>query len=235
MGMRKDGEAIYIVGASRSGKTQYGMIKLFKNIKKYKRIMVWDFNGQWYSAFERAGVKAEAISGKANLANRLRGDKDAGVICYTPSSFSESIKSQFDFFCGAGFIWCKEAPCMIVIEEISSVVGSGAAVGNWQMIQTQMQKYGGGVIAIIQRGQEGDKTTMTQSTETVIFRAGTRDVPYILQNFDLPEEMMPKEALHYCKIDNKGRKLLGKIQFNSSQKEGQGSPAAHQLIEKKIK
>lgn len=230
MGMRKDGEAVYIIGASRSGKTQYAMIKICKELnKKYKRLLIWDFNGQWYGLFKRLGVPCDSVSGKAQLAARLRGDKKAGIVCYTPSPFSQSIREQFDFFCGAGFIWVKESPACLVVEEISSVVDAGAAKGNWQIVQTQMQKYGGSIYAIIQRGQEGDKTTMTQATEVTVFRSAAKDMPYLMDSLDIQKECMPNDDLQFCLIDKRGKKSLGVIEFNPNEPEGADNPAKHNL------
>lgn len=206
-GLRKNGTASYYIGRSRSGKTLLAQKLILE--KKPKRAVIWDASGQWYAACQILGYQPKQVAGISNLAEQLMSDKD-GIYCYSTSPLGNA-KEEFEFFCGASFLYIMQSPAVVVVEELAGVSNASAPPAKWQSLQNQSQKYGGHLHTIIQRAQEGDKTTMTQATDVYLLQTADNDIAYINSAFGIANNQVPKEQLQALHIDRKGAKSMMKI------------------------
>lgn len=185
-----DGRLIVIGGASRSGKTAYTSRK----IKREKRVMVWDIEGQFCElpGFQKVTTRAELFAlvqqpGPAKLAYVVGGD----------------IVKEFDFFAACAMYWGRwHGGGVVVAEELADVTTPAKAPGNWGILLRRGLKRGITIFAISQRWAEADKTAIGNASEFVLFRLSSGDdVAYMARKTRVPaaelEGLKPLEFVRY--------------------------------------
>lgn len=199
---RKNGDMTFVMGRSRSGKTQY-VIRMIAKLKA-KRILAWDPDSQFCElpGFKRVESLAELLSilrktpGKAKLAYQVKSNKD------------------FDAFCKLAFNWNLLNPCAVIAEEVADVVSPGKASNGWGILIRRGRKYGVDVFALTQRPQETDKSTLGNCSKMVFFAPNTQmDRDYLVKNIGLAESDIPTENLHYLIRSEDGSLKKGKLTF----------------------
>lgn len=177
----------YVIGASRSGKTVY----LCRYIERKKRVIVWDTKGQYYQKFPHKGIVK--ITNLWDLAQAIRDCKGPKWIAYVSSD-----KVQFGGFCALAFNWGKQAPCSVVVEEVSYVTTSGKAPGDWGRLICQGLEYGINIYVTTQRPAAADKDIIGNASKLVIFRNVTEnDRRYISDSTGIETTDLPIEKLNF--------------------------------------
>jgi len=200
MGTRKDGKLIYSIGASRSGKSAYVLSQIWDK----KRLLVWDVEGE-YAAKLKKKLGMIVVSGRRELLAALKKHTGNVRIAYSPPA--GKIREEFDFFCRCAFNWIRQAPAAIVCEELAAATNSGKASGYWGVLVSRGLKYEPEIYAVIQRGQEGDKSSMGNATIINICRPNTdKDAIYISEMLGIPVDQIPDKDLHMIQR-NKDRSI----------------------------
>ena len=144
----KSGKLTAVIGASRSGKSQYIKSKIAG-----ARVMIWDIKGDKddYSGIPRARNREElAAMVKQNLPQFI----------YTPNFISE-----FDYFCRSAQAWVKSnylrgVNCVLIFEETADVTSPAKAPESYGVILRRYLSYGVDIFAVTQRPAESDKTAV---------------------------------------------------------------------------
>jgi len=80
----------------------------------------------------------------------------------------DATEENFEFFCQV--VWaacCSTRPMTVIVEELAEVTNPGKARLHWATLLNRGRKYGVRLVAISQRPQEIDKTTLTQCSTKV--------------------------------------------------------------------
>jgi len=167
-----DGKIYLVIGATRSGKTYWTE----QQLKRFKRIIVWDIkhDKREFKGFIRCTDKAELVK---HCAMNRRGPLKI--------TFSGHV-SDFEFFCRLVYVWAQDAPCAIVVDELSDVTTISKAPPAWGMIIRKVLCTGSDVFAITQRPAEIDKTTVGNATIFHVHRMSrAKDRKYIAEEMDI--------------------------------------------------
>ncbi len=185
MQLRNDGVMALFIGVSRSGKST--PIKMM--LGKARRVLVFDSKGE-YGAL---GLKV--IRTLPELLETLRCCSGNGRFAYVPSGYS---KQEFNSFCRLAHIWNKQAPCLIVVEELAAVTNCGKAFGYWGVLVNQSLGLGATLLATVQRGQEVDKSIMNNATYLYVCQHNTEsDVKYVAGKLGVSIDKIPREPLRF--------------------------------------
>jgi hypothetical protein len=184
---RSDGELLYAIGASRSGKTVF----MCRYLERKKRVLIWDTKGQYAQKFRHKNILR--ITNIPDLVRAIKNNKSNQWISYVSSD-----KKQFGMFCALAFNWGKQAPCNVVVEEIAYVTTAAKAAGDWGRLICQGLEYGINIYVTTQRPQGADKDIIGNASRLVIFRNTTeKDRRYVGDSTGIDTAMMPLEKLHF--------------------------------------
>lgn len=201
---RNDGFMVYAIGRSRSGKTQW----IKQQIKKDKRIIVWDIQGEY--SLQKGFVSVESIGAliaKLKVGGALK-------IAYQPNSLKE-----FEIFCRCAYNWLRQDVCTIIIEELADVSSAGKAPDAWGIICRRGLKFGPSIYASTQRPQEADKTILGNTSMVHIHAPNTQaDRDYIAKKIGVDEETIPSEKLYFLQKYSEGAVKTGKLKFKNKKK-----------------
>ena len=147
---------ILVTGGTGSGKTTW--VRKCKTLSGAKIQLLWDPDRSHYAVH---------LASKPQF---LRGVRD-GIRSGKPVRLALSVdatEDNFQWFCNV--VWaacCASRPMVVVVEELAEVTQPGKAKGAWQTLLNRGRKYGVRIVAISQRPQEIDKTTLTQCSTKV--------------------------------------------------------------------
>ena len=203
-GKRPDGKLVFSIGASRSGKSQF----VLSQVSQAKRLLVWDVEGE-YAA--KHGL--EVVQGKAALVKRLKAATGAAQLAYHAGHLKE-----FDFFCRCAFNWSRQSPAVIVCEELAASTNAVKAGGYWGVLVSRGLKYGTHIYAVVQRGQETDKSVLGNASIVNICRPNTvQDAEYIAGCFGLSLDDIPDTDLEMLQRHKDRRLVRSRIEFSNGQ------------------
>lgn len=200
---RRDGELIYVIGASRSGKTVF----LSRYLERKGRVIIWDTKGQYAQKFQHKGIIR--ITNLPELVEAIRDCPHDKWI-----SYASSDKKQFGAFCALAFNWGKQAPVNVVVEEAAYVTSAGKAPGDWGRLICQGLEYGINIYVTTQRPAAADKDIIGNASRLVIFRNVTeKDRRYIGDSTGIDTENLPREPLHFLSWMPDGTTRPGVLTF----------------------
>jgi len=200
---RTDGKLIFSIGASRSGKSQF----VLSQVRTSKRLLVWDVEGEYAAKF---GLKV--VEGKQALVAHLKKSIGNARLAYHPKNLNE-----FDFFCRCAFNWIIQAPADVVVEELAASTNAVKATGYWGVLITRGLKYGPNIYAVVQRGQETDKSVLGNATVINICRPNTeRDARYISDVFGLSLSDIPDCDLEMLQRHKDRTLVKTRLKFRNS-------------------
>lgn len=151
---RHDGTLHYVTGSMGSGKTSWVRAK----VVSAARLLVWDGKGIDWGTRERCRVVGPHELRSALFAS-------AGRYSYrVPVS-----RENFAVFCKLAWIWGREKPGVIVVDEIADVTTPAKAPQEWGEIARKVRAFGTDVYVTTQRPQECDKTAQGNA---MIFHCG---------------------------------------------------------------
>ena len=196
-----DGTMVLLIGVSRSGKSVF----LKRAIESEPRVLAFDPKGEYPAQMEF--TKCES---RAELLNALQSSPGDARIAYVSRG-----KKEFDFFCACAFTWNRQAPAVIVCEELAEVTHSGKADGNWGRLVSQGLAFQPTIYATVQRGQEVDKSVMNNATYLHITRHNTTDdQEYIAKKLGCDVCLIPGEPLKFIQwTSDKGVVVNGTVDF----------------------
>lgn len=174
MRSHRDGRLTVVVGASRSGKTQY----VLHRIARVPRLLVWDPKDEYSAALSGMGRCDPAAFAQWCTETRI----DLRVAC-----IPRAARTDFELFCRAAWHYARfsRRGTVLVVEELADVSHAGKAPDAWGTIIRQALGYGVDVFAITQRPQESDKTALGNASTVVCCRlARARDRDYMAQELD---------------------------------------------------
>lgn len=146
--MMKPGSIYTVTGSSQSGKTVWTK----EQLKKFKRYLVWDPDGQYPGTYVRTRSQLLAAIKKIKSGN--------AKLVYCSNNLDD-----FGYFCQAAFTWgaiggAANKPTLVVAEETADVTNPGKAPQDWGVLIRRGKKRGISIIAITQRPSESDKTAL---------------------------------------------------------------------------
>lgn len=201
MARRPDGRLVFSIGASRSGKSKY----VFTQVRKARRLFVWDFSGEYAAQF---GL--EVVTQRTVVARLARATGPARL-AYQPGAIK---KGEFDFFCRCAFNWLRQDISTIVIEELAFSTNSVKAVGYWGLIVSQGLKFGPHIYTTVQRAQETDKSVLGNASVINICRPNTiDDARYISKKFGLALSDIPDADCEMLQRHKDRRLIKSKLVF----------------------
>lgn len=199
--MRNDGELILSMGVSRSGKSV-----LVKRIaEQFERVIAFDPKGEYVHQ-----MGYEACLTPAEFIEKARATKGAGKLAFVASD-----PKSFELFCEVAFTFNREAPALIIPEELAAVTGTAKAQGAWGKLINQGLAFGPTILGTVQRGQEVDKSIMNNATYLHICMHNTDDdAAYIAKKLGIDMDVVPRKPLDFIQWRS-GQGLLcsGKIDF----------------------
>lgn len=201
---RNDGQMILAIGVSRSGKSV-----LIKRIaEKRKRVIAWDPKGEY--AFQMGFTACTSPEEFLEAARSTTGD---GRI-----AFIHSDPKMFELFCEVAFNFNRQAPSVIICEELAAVTGTAKAAGAWGRLVNQGLAYEPLILATVQRGQEVDKSVMNNCSFIHVCMHNTDDdALYISRKLGVDIDLIPREKLQFIQWrSGSGVVCSGKIDFNGA-------------------
>ncbi len=206
MGKRNDGLMGLFIGITRSGKST--PIKAM--IPKAKRLLIWDAKNEYGPAFNLTVVRS-----MPQLLAELRKCKGNGRFAFVPTGYS---KQEFDNFCRLAYIWNRQSPAVIVIEELAAVTNAGKASGYWGVLVNQSLGLGATLLATVQRGQEVDKSIMNASSYLYVCQHNTEDdTRYMAKKLGVTPEKIPRVPLKFLIWSpSKGEIAAGHVAFKQN-------------------
>lgn len=202
---------VAVVGSSGSGKSAW--TKQQPEVRKAKRLVVWDIDDEYSDI---SGIKE--IKTIAALAKALRTSK-TGRFRFTGG------QSYFDDFCKIVFAWGE---CTAVVEELADVTSPGKAPDGWGTLVRRGRKRGIILFAVTQRPAESDKTIMGNAS---IIHCGrmqkATDQKYMAGEMNIPIDLLKGlKPLEYLERKNTGEAYRGKVTFRG--------PKVHKEITKEL-
>jgi len=204
--LRPDGVLVIAIAVSRSGKSVW----IKRVIENDNRVLVFDPKGEYV-----AQMGFIACRSRIELVDTLvksRGDADIAYV--------QHDKKEFDFFCQCAFNWNRQAQATIICEELANVTHSGKAAGNWGRLVSQGLAYGPKIIGTVQRGQEVDKSVISNSTFVHVGRHSTfKDREYIANQLGLSVSEIPDKKLEFIQwTSDRGLVVECTVDFPPSKK-----------------
>lgn len=142
---------VIITGGTGSGKST--VVKNNQEIKKAQIVVFWDPDETHGAHYCRSVIEfGRALSQGIKSGKKIR----LGLAV-------EATEENFQKFCR--IVWgasCASRPIVCVVEELHEVTGSGQARGMWKTLLNRGRKFAVMIVAISQRPQEIDKTTLSQ-------------------------------------------------------------------------
>lgn len=199
---RPDGKLTGVIGASRSGKTEW----VVRELVDARRLMLWDYKGEWRR------YRCRRIATFAELAQCVRPGAPAERIAFNTVGMSD--RRLFDVWCRFAFVWLRAAIGTLVIEETASVTTPSKAPPAYGDILRMGLGFGCDIYALTQRPQESDKTAYGNATVLHVHQLATRgDRAYIAKNFidvDL-DELEQLQPLDWIERENTGELRRGRL------------------------
>lgn len=185
-----------VCGGSGSGKTAW----LVREIKRAKRVIVWDMKGEY--SRDHGFVR---VSSRTQLVKLLRA-RERGRF-----AFCSIDPREFDFFCRAAYAWGK---CVVVAEELADVTSPGKAPLGWGMVVRRGRDRALCVYGVTQRPAESDKTVIGNATRIhccMLPRPGDR--AYMARELDIEQSRL--DALRPLEwIEKEGGEVkTGRLKF----------------------
>lgn len=199
MSMRPNGVLALAVAISRSGKSVW----VKRVIEKHKRIIAFDPKGEYVfqMGFTPCNSRSELIAALKSSSGEAR-------IAYVKHD-----KKEFDFFCDCAFNWNREAPSVVICEELANVTNSGKATGNWGRLVSQGLAYGPLIIGTVQRGQEVDNSIINNASFLHIGKHSTDDdAKYMAKKIGVSIDKIPREPYRFLQWNAQNGVLA---EFNS--------------------
>jgi hypothetical protein len=163
----KSGFLYGVVGASRSGKTQF----VLSQLKKFRFAMVWDVEEQYTAEIlGKTVIRVRSLQELLRTVKKYRAfPKRSAVIAYT------GALSDFGGFCQLTFWWVRQMAehgieTAAVFEETADVTSPAKAPENYGILLRRGLKYGVTLFAISQRPAESDKTAFGNASRLHICR-----------------------------------------------------------------
>ncbi len=155
---RLPAQHILLTGGTGSGKTTW--VKNCREIANAPRVLLWDPD---------RSHRARHFSNRRAYLKHVRAALASGLkvrAAYVPPG--DSTEEEFHWWCSV--VWaacCASRPMVAIVEELHEVTNAGKARGMWKTLLNRSRKYGVQIVAISQRPQEIDKTTLTQCSTKV--------------------------------------------------------------------
>jgi hypothetical protein len=149
---------------------------------KENRVLVWDVKGQYSQR-----LNYEIVDNHNDLVPRLKNAKGKARISYRPRDLKD-----FDYFCRCAFNWSRQQPAVIICEELADSTNSNKATGHWGRLVNQSLEYGTQIYGLVQRGQEADKSILSNANIVNVCRPRLlRDAIYIANELGLDLSEIP--------------------------------------------
>lgn len=186
-----DGKIYYITGSSRSGKST----SLFKQLRKYKRIFIWDIKGEFCRYLKNVNTFQEISQVKDFVKQHKKG---AGRV-----AFQSLTLKHFDLWAKLAFAWAQFAPCAIVLDESSDITQPGKARGYWGIILKRVLCTGSDVFVVSQRPTESESTSTGNASVIICYRLSRPSDRKIMSNYlDVPaSEIQALKQYEYIERD----------------------------------
>lgn len=200
MERRREGQLFAVTGSTRSGKTLWTA----QQIARARRVLVWDLLGEWSSRY-----RCERVTSLAALGARIAANNMPGRVAY----WRPGMVDDFDTFCRLAWVWCRQAPGVLVVEELSSVTQPGKAPLPWGDIVRMGLRYGLTIYAITQRPAESDKTTFGNATCIHAGRAAfPNDRAMLAKYLNCPvAEIAALQPLQFIEYWQTGQHIRGRV------------------------
>lgn len=137
---------VLVCGATETGKSQW----LFRQIKRDKRVIVWDMKGEY-----ARDLGYRLVTTKAELVEAVKSAKQTKI------SYCSADPKDFDFFCRVAHAWGN---CTVIAEELADVTSPGKAPITWGVILRRGRDRFLKVYGVTQRPAESDKTILGNRT-----------------------------------------------------------------------
>ena len=183
--MRNDGQLILAIGVARSGKSV-----LVKRIaeQQAERVLVFDPKGEYVHQLGFTACLSEQ-----ELLEQAKATTGAGKLAFIASS-----PAEFERFCQVAFTFNRQAPALIVCEELAAVTNTVKARGAWGRLVNQGLAFEPTIIATVQRGQEVDKSVMNNATYLHLCMHNTDDdAQYVAKKLGIALEQVPRQPLAF--------------------------------------
>lgn len=202
---RPDGELFGVIGASRSGKTEWTR----QRVQCAARLLLWDYKGEWKR------YDCQRVEDLEDLAELVRPDAPPQRLALHMAGMSD--RRVFALFCRLAFVWLRADIGTLVIEETSSVTRPNWAPNAYADILRMGLGFGCDIYALTQRPQESDKTAYGNATVLHCHQLGTpADCRYVARNW-LPvsiDELIALERLQWVeRRNNTGELCRGVVQL----------------------
>lgn len=178
-----------VCGGSGSGKTAW----LSRQVKKEKRVIVWDMKGEYARDFGY-----ELVATLPALIERVRGAKEARI------AFSSVNPKDFDAWARVAYAWGR---CVVIAEELADVTTPGKAPLGWGMVVRRGRDRALKVYGVTQRPSESDKTIVGNRTLVhccMLPRAADR--AYMAREMGIEQSVLDSlQPLQYVEADQQNR------------------------------
>ncbi len=201
---RNDGQMILYVGVSRSGKS----VPVKRIAEAHPRVLAWDPKGEYafQLGFHHCTTKEELLAAVLDTTG-------AGKIAFTHSD-----PKMFEFWCEIAFNFNRQAPAVLIAEELAAVTNSSKASGAWGRLVNQGLAYEPLILATVQRGQEVDKSVMNNASFVHVCMHNTDDdAEYIARKLGVDIDLVPRKPLEFFQWrSGSGVVCSGKIDFKGA-------------------
>lgn len=201
---RESGRIDLVIGRTGSGKTEYVIRRVYYD--NPQRVIVWDPAAQFCleDGFQE-------VTDLDELDRLTEGNTGPLRVAFVPNQYNQ-LQDQFEQFCGLAYLWCMEAPCWIIVEELADVTHAGKAPAGWGVIIRTIRKYGGHVWALTQRPAEIDKTILGNQYMTHIHApSAERDRIYVAREIGIAIEEIPRDDFKFVQRYRDGSLIKGEL------------------------
>lgn len=201
---RPDGQLYGVVGASRSGKSEW----VRQQVLQVQRLLLWDYKG------ESERYACRRVGSLEDLAELVRPGLAGERLALHMSGMSD--RRVFALFCRLAFVWLRSDVGTLVFEETAAVTSPSKAPTAYGDVLRMGLGFGCTIFAITQRPQESDKTAYGNATVMHSHQlANPADCRYVARNF-LPvplEHLEALQPLQWIERRNTGQVLRGCVQM----------------------
>ncbi len=170
-----DAHIVVVCGGSGVGKTHW----LTGEIRKERRVMVWDMKGEYARDFGY-----QKVTGKMELLEIMKTSSLARI------SFQSVEAKNFDFFCRAAYAW---GDCTVIAEELADVTTPAKAPTGWGMVVRRGRDRALRVYGVTQRPSESDKTIIGNRTLIhCCLMPRAQDRLYMAREMDISKERLDR-------------------------------------------